>query len=97
MRNTPQNLLLAENLYNLFDDSTIKKIPDIKSTLTSKDGNYEFRNILRGNYIVRVTGMGGMVIKFVITSDNYTSKKLPDMPAEYYYKRIDEKKYIQAY
>lgn len=89
MPNNRQNLTLAQDIYNLFEDSTIKKIQGARSVLTSKDGNYEFRNVLRGSYIIRVTGMGGMVIKFGVTSNNYTRKKIPDMPADYYYKRME--------
>jgi hypothetical protein len=42
-----------------------------------------------------VTGMGGMVIKFSISSDNYIAKKIPDMPADYY-KKISDREYIQT-
>ena len=87
MQNTRQNLELAQDIYNSFDDSTIKTIRGAKSVLTSKDGKYVLKNIAKGKYIIRVTGMGGMVIKFELTSDNYTQKKIPDMPADYYYKR----------
>jgi hypothetical protein len=89
MPNNSKNLALAQDLYNLFEDSTIKKISGARTVLTSKDGNYEFRNTTMGSYIIRVTGMGGMVIKFEVSSDSYISKKIPDMPADYYNKRLD--------
>ena len=88
MQNTKQNLTLAQDIYNSFGDSIIKKIPGAKTVLTSKDGSYVFKNVTRGKYIIRVTGMGGMVIQFTVDSDNYTQKKIPDMPADYYYKRM---------
>jgi hypothetical protein len=96
MPNNNRNLALAQDLYNLFEDTTIKKIRGAKSVLTSKDGSYEFQNVIAGKYIIRVTGMGGMVIKFDVASNNYARKKIPDMPADYYYKKLEEKKYIQA-
>jgi hypothetical protein len=94
MPNNRQNLALAQNLYNLFEDSTVKKIPGARSVITSKDGLYQFSNVTRAKYIIRVTGMGGMVIKFEISADNYTRKKIPDMPADYY-RKISDKEYVQ--
>ena len=87
MPNNEQNLALARDIYNSFDDSTIKKIPGARTVLTSRDGSYVFRNVTKNKYIIRVTGKGGMVIQFRVDSDNYTRKRIPDMPVDYYYKR----------
>jgi hypothetical protein len=69
---------------NSFYDSIIKKIKGARSVITSKEGEYEFNNVTRDKYIIRVTGVRGMVIRFEITNNYYTRRRIPDMPAEYY-------------
>ena len=94
MPNTESNLSLAQDLYNMFDDNTIKNIRGARSVVTSQEGIYEFGDVRTGNYIIRVTGMGGMVIKFTIPSNTYVRKQIPDMPADYY-KKVTNTRYIQ--
>ncbi|HEX7903461.1 MAG TPA: hypothetical protein VF487_06255 [Chitinophagaceae bacterium] len=95
MPNTASNLSLAQDLYNLFDDNTIKNIPGARSVITSQEGIYQFEDVRTGDYIIRVTGMGGMVIKFTIPSNTYVRKQIPDMPADYYNKVMAKTRYIQ--
>ena len=95
MPNTASNLSLAQDLYNIFDDNTIKSIKGARSVVTSKEGIYEFEDVRTGDYIIRVTGMGGMVIKFTIPSNTYVRKQIPDMPSDYYNKVMTKTRYIQ--
>lgn len=92
--NTAANLSMAQDLYNPFDDATIKKIRGARTVLTTQDGFYEFANVNAGNYIIRVTGMGGMVIKFSIPTNAYSRKKIPDMPSDYY-KKVSDRRYVK--
>jgi hypothetical protein len=92
--NTAANLSMAQDLYNPFDDATIKKIRGARTVLTSQEGIYEFANVNAGNYIIRVTGMGGMVIKFSIPTNSYARKRIPDMPSDYY-KKVSDRRFVK--
>ena len=90
-----ENLKMAQDLYNPFDDKIIKSIRGARTVTTNKNGDYQFNSVGRGDYIIRVTGMGGMVIKFSVPTNTNIQLKIPDMPADYYYKRIND--YTQTY
>src|SRR5947209_5631415 len=89
------NLQKAQDLKNLFDDKVIRTLANAKVYSTSSDGSYEIRNLIKGNYIIRVTGMGGMVIKFSIPSNDYPMLRIQDMPADYYYVHFSPNQYVQ--
>lgn len=94
MPNTANNLALASNLYDVFDENTIKKVSGARTTTTLNDGTYEIKNLPPGSYILRATGMGGMVIKFSVTPNTKTAR-IPDMPADYYNRKLPSEVYIK--